>query len=118
MKKKIWIYFLALPMLACAQENRNVKNETNKPMGVKEFFKKAFSDMKEEAKAQHELDKANFEAVKAESKANFEAVKAESKANFEAAKRTPDEMRAERQKAREQQIEEAKDREAKAKAKI
>jgi ABC-type transporter MlaC component len=92
MKKKIWIYFLALPMLACAQENRNVKNETNKPMGVKEFFKKAFSDMKEEAKAQHELDKANFEAVKAESKANFEA-----------AKRTPDEMRAERQKAREQQ---------------
>ena len=107
MKKKIWIYFLALPMLACAQENRNVKNETNKPMGVKEFFKKAFSDMKEEAKAQHELDKANFEAVKAESKANFEA-----------AKRTPDEMRAERQKAREKQIKEAKDREAKAKAKI
>lgn len=36
------------------------------------FFKKAFRDMKESAKAQHEVDKANFEAVKAESKANFE----------------------------------------------
>ena len=36
------------------------------------FFKCAFSDMKESAKAQHEVDKANFEAVKAESKANFE----------------------------------------------
>ena len=36
------------------------------------FFKKAFKDMKESAKAQHEVDKANLEAVKAESKANFE----------------------------------------------
>ena len=36
------------------------------------FLKKAFSDMKESAKAQHEVDKANFEAAKAESKANFE----------------------------------------------
>ena len=39
---------------------------------IGEFFANAFSDMKESAKAQHELDKANFEAVKAESKANFE----------------------------------------------
>jgi len=36
------------------------------------FFKKAFREMKESAKAQHEVDKANLEAVKAESKANFE----------------------------------------------
>ena len=35
------------------------------------FLKKAFKDMKESAKAQHEVDKANFEAVKAESRANF-----------------------------------------------
>ena len=27
-----------------------------------EFFKKAFADMKESAKAQHEVDKANFAA--------------------------------------------------------
>ncbi len=37
-----------------------------------EFFKKAFNDMKENAKAQHEVDKENFNAVRAESKANFE----------------------------------------------
>ena len=41
-------------------------------MSIKNFFKGAFSDMKENAKAQRQVDKANFEAVKAESKANFE----------------------------------------------
>lgn len=37
-----------------------------------EFFKKAFADMKESAKAQHAADKAEFQAAKAEAKANFE----------------------------------------------
>ena len=37
-----------------------------------DFFKKAFQDMKESARAQHAVDKANFEAVKAESRAHFE----------------------------------------------
>ena len=41
-------------------------------MGIKAFFKKAFGDMKDSAKAQHKADKAEFEAVKAESRANFE----------------------------------------------
>ena len=41
-----------------------------------EFLKKAFNDMKESAKAQHEVDKANFAAVKAESKAQWEEAKA------------------------------------------
>lgn len=45
-------------------------------MGIKEFFKNAFADMKKSAKAQHEVDKANLAAVKAESKANFEEAKA------------------------------------------
>ncbi len=35
-----------------------------------------FRDMKESAKAQHEVDKAQFEAVKARSKANREEAKA------------------------------------------
>ena len=35
-----------------------------------------FKDMKESAKMQHEIDKAQFEAVKAESKANREEAKA------------------------------------------
>ena len=41
-------------------------------MGIKAFFKKAFADMKESTKAQHEVDKANWNAAKAEAKANFE----------------------------------------------
>ena len=41
-------------------------------MGILNFFKKSFKDMKESAKSQHEVDKANFNAVKAESRANFE----------------------------------------------
>ena len=41
-------------------------------MGIVEFFKKAFNDMKVSAKAQHKVDKANFAAAKAEAKANFE----------------------------------------------
>ena len=31
-------------------------------MGIKAFFKKAFGDMKESTKAQHEADKARYEA--------------------------------------------------------
>ena len=41
-------------------------------MGIKSFFLKAFTDMKENAKAQHEVDKAEFAAAKAEAKAHFE----------------------------------------------
>ena len=45
-------------------------------MSVKEFFKNAFEDMKENTKAQHEVDKANFAATKAQSKAQWEEAKA------------------------------------------
>ena len=41
----------------------------------REFFKKAFRDMKESAKAQHEVDKANLNAVRAESRARWEEAK-------------------------------------------
>ncbi len=43
------------------------------------FFKNAFSDMKESAKAQHEVDKANFAAEKAEAKARHKEAVAMSK---------------------------------------
>ena len=33
-------------------------------MGVKQFFKDAFDDMRKSAKAQHEVDKANFDVAK------------------------------------------------------
>ena len=39
-------------------------------MKIVDFFRKAFGDMKRSAKAQHDVDRAEFEAVKAESKAN------------------------------------------------
>ncbi len=51
-----------------------------------------FRDMKESAKAQHEVDKANFAAVRAESKAVWEEAKLSPK---EHAKR----MQAEREQA-------------------
>lgn len=41
-----------------------------------EFLKKAFRDMKQSAKAQHQVDKANFAAARAESKAQWEEAKA------------------------------------------
>ena len=44
-------------------------------MGLINFFKRAFSDMKKSAKAQHEVDKAQFNAAKAEAKANWEEAK-------------------------------------------
>ena len=75
-----------------------------------EFFKKAFNDMKESAKAQHEVvDKANFAAAKAESKAQWEEAKA---------MRNPETRKAMMQAERDKQIEEANQRKAEAEARI
>ena len=82
-----------------------------------EFFKKAFQDMKENAKAQHEVDKAEFEAVKAESKANFEENKGHNtfakaktmgKQSWDDAHMSPSERAAKEQEARDAKIAEAK----------
>ncbi|MGM9643958.1 MAG: hypothetical protein ACI3X1_02620 [Eubacteriales bacterium] len=78
-------------------------------MGTKAFFKKAFSDMKESAKAQHEVDKANFAAVKAESKAQWEEAKAMG---------NPETHKKMMQEQRDEQIAEAKKRKAEADARI
>ena len=85
------------------------------------FLKKAFSDMKESAKAQHEVDKANFEAAKAESKANFEEnrgrntfakAKADAKKNWDDAHMTPAQRAAKDQEIRDSKIAEANARTA------
>ena len=76
-------------------------------MRVKEFFKNAFNDMKQSTKAQHEVDKANFAAAKAEAKANWEE-----------AKMTPAQRQAKMQEEREAQIAEANERKAAADARI
>jgi hypothetical protein len=77
--------------------------------------------MKESAKAQHEVDKANFEAVKAESKANFEEnrfhnsykkPKEMGKQSWEDAKMTPSERAEKMQEEREAQIKAAEERKA------
>ena len=75
--------------------------------GIKNFFKKAFSDMKESTKAQHEVDKANFAATKAESKAQWDE-----------AKMSPAARQAKMQKEREAQIAEANKRKDAAEARI
>lgn len=41
----------------------------------KNFLGRAFDDMKESAKKQHEIDKENFEAIKADNKARIEEAK-------------------------------------------
>ena len=42
------------------------------------FFKRAFRDMKESAKLQRQIDKANYQATKLESKAFYQAQKRKS----------------------------------------
>ena len=76
-------------------------------MGIKAFFKKAFSDMKESTKAQHEVDKANMAAVKAESKAQWEE-----------AKMSSSQRQAKMQEDRDAQIAAANERKAAADARI
>ena len=106
-------------------ENMEDEMETTKKQNLFEkigqFFANAFSDMKESAKAQHELDKANFEAVKAESKANFEEnrfhnslarAKEQGKKSWEDAKMNPSERTKKMQEEREAKLKEAQERKA------
>ena len=88
-------------------------------MGIKKFFKDAFSDMKESAKAQHEVDKANFAAAKAEAKANFEEnrgtntfrkAKEQAKQSWDDAHMSPAERTAKVRDEQKKQIEEANER--------
>ena len=99
----------------------DVESKQNLFGKIGDFFANAFSDMKESAKAQHELDKANFEAVKAESKANFEEnrfhnslarAKEQGKKSWEDAKMSPFERTKKMQEERETQIKEAQERKA------
>ena len=70
-------------------------------MGLIRFFKNAFADMKASAKAQHEVDKANLAAAKAEARAQWEE-----------AKMSPKARQAKMQEDREKQIAQANERTA------
>ena len=87
---------------AMAQEQTQ---ETEKPG----FFKQAFRDMKESAKRQREIDKANFKAQKMETKAFYQEQKA---------KRNPEVRKMVQEREYQQRMAEAKARQEAAQKRI
>lgn len=82
MKKEIVMASMAmlLASVANAQENtpaiQSEQTQTEQQAEKKDgFFKRAFRDMKESARLQHKIDKANYEATKLESKAFYQEQK-------------------------------------------
>ena len=73
------------------------------------FFKQAFRDMKESAKRQREIDKANFKAQKMETKAFYQEQKA---------KRNPEVRKMVQEQEYQKQIAEAKARQEAAQKRI
>lgn len=95
------------------EKKENIFTKTEK------FFKNAFHYMGESAKAQHQVDKANFAAAKAEAKANFEEnrgsntfkkAKAQAKQSWDDAHMSPKERTAKVRAEQQKQIEEANER--------
>lgn len=74
MKKYLKRISLLLTVMGCAMTANS--QEEAKQDG---FMKRAFRDMKESAKLQHQIDRANFQAVKLETKAFYEEQKRLSK---------------------------------------
>ena len=72
--KKFLKGFSLLVVMLCSASVANAQEE--KKDG---FMKRAFRDMKESAKLQRQIDKANFQAVKLETKAFYEEQKRLSK---------------------------------------
>ena len=112
-----------------AENKEEVKNAVEKKDNIfkkiGKFFKKSFSDMGENAKAQHKVDKANFNAAKAEAKANFEEnrgtntfkkAKEQAKQSWDDAHMSPAERTAKTRAEQQKQIEEANARIAEANA--
>ena len=87
---------------AMAQEQTQ---ETEKPG----FFKQAFRDMKESAKRQREIDRANFKAQKMETKAFYQEQKA---------KRNPEVRKMVQKQEYQQQMEQARARQEAAQKRI
>ena len=87
---------------AMAQEQTQ---DTEKPG----FFKQAFRDMKESAKRQREIDKANFKAQKKETKAFYQEQKA---------KRNPEVLKMVQEQEYQKQMAEAKARQEAAQKRI
>ncbi|MBE6214569.1 MAG: hypothetical protein E7131_07900 [Rikenellaceae bacterium] len=72
MKKGLTGISILLASLTTCSTAASAQEPQTEPQKEKSgFFRKAFRDMKESAKLQHQIDKANFEAAKLESKAFF-----------------------------------------------
>ena len=67
--------FLAAVALMCGFTSNAQAAQSEKREG---FFKAAFRDMKESAKLQRQIDRANYQAVKLETKAFYEDEKTKS----------------------------------------
>lgn len=96
---------LGCTLNAVAQDNQTVGEETKK----EGFMKKAFRDMKESARLQRQIDRANFQAVKLETKAFYQEQKA---------KRNPEVRKMIQKQEYQQQMEQARARQEAAQKRI
>ena len=69
---KRFFRFLAAVALVCGFSSTTHAEQSKKKEG---FFKAAFRDMKQSAKLQRQIDRANYQAVKLETKAFYEEQK-------------------------------------------
>lgn len=98
---------------AVAKTNSNPTVQTQEQEDEQEkkkdgFFRRAFRDMKESARLQHKIDKANYEATKLESKAFYQEQKRKSNPKVRTAAER--ERMEQELKAAEQRREEAQER--------
>lgn len=83
MKKEIVMASMAMLLASAANAQENTTAAQNEQQVQTEqqaekkdgFFKRAFRDMKESARLQRKIDKANYEATKLESKAFYQEQK-------------------------------------------
>ena len=71
---KKFMKIMSIAALMTGMTTGAMAQETEKPG----FFRQAFRNMKESARMQREIDKANFKAVKMETKAFYQEQKAKS----------------------------------------
>lgn len=80
--KKIMRFLGIASLMTCVATGASAQAKAEEKDSTKQgFFKQAFNDMKESAKRQSEIDKANLKAHKMESRAFYEEQKAKSKRN-------------------------------------
>ena len=90
---KVFIKIMGIAALMTGMTTGAVAQEQTQETEKPGFFKQAFRDMKESAKRQREIDKANFKAQKMETKAFYQKQMAEAKARQEAAQKRIDEAK-------------------------